>query len=263
MRSMAMSIMGNPMNHNIILDNVTLGYERHPAVHHLDGIIYQGDMLAIVGPNGSGKSTLLKGLMKIIKPIEGKITSHWRSSDIAYLPQIDDLDRDFPISVQDFVSSGLMMRQSAWCCYKCDKQNVQNAINSVGLNGFEKRLINTLSGGQWQRARFARIITQNASMILLDEPFNALDESTVLDLIKILQNWNSNHKTIVTILHDYNLVRTYFPKSLLLARQLIAWGDTKEVLTQQNINQTNSLAEAFKENAPLCDHKHETHTHAH
>ena len=88
--------------------DVTLGYDRHPAVHHLDGEVATGALLAVVGPNGAGKSTLFRGLVGILKPLAGSIaTGDLNVRDIAYLPQTADIDRSFPISVFDFVGTGL------------------------------------------------------------------------------------------------------------------------------------------------------------
>jgi ABC-type Mn2+/Zn2+ transport system ATPase subunit len=95
----------------IAFRDVTLGYDRHPAVHHLDGQVAQGALLAVVGPNGAGKSTLFRGLAGILKPLSGSIDLGGLDiRDIAYLPQSVDIDRTFPISVFDLVGTGLWRR---------------------------------------------------------------------------------------------------------------------------------------------------------
>src|ERR1043165_872271 len=99
------------MNAALRFSNLTLGYERHPAVHHLDGDVDEGALLAVVGPNGAGKSTLFKGIVGAIKPLAGQIElSGLNATDIAYLPQIGEIDRTFPISVYDMVAMGLWRR---------------------------------------------------------------------------------------------------------------------------------------------------------
>ena len=94
-------------------DNLTLGYERHPAVHHLDGAVEQGALLAIVGPNGAGKSTLFKGITGALTPLAGAIERDGVDArGIAYLPQVPDIDRSFPINVYDMVAMGLWRRRA-------------------------------------------------------------------------------------------------------------------------------------------------------
>ena len=101
---------------------------------------------------------------------------------------------------------------------------------AVGLEGFESRPIDTLSGGQLQRTLFARVLVQDAEIILLDEPFNAIDSRTVVDLVAMIERWHGEKRTVMVAVHDLNLVREHFPQTLLLARRPIAWGATAEVL---------------------------------
>ena len=241
-------------------DNVTLGYDRHPAVHHLDIEIGRGELLAIVGPNGGGKSTLLKGIVGTIAPLEGKISIAVTRSHIAYLPQQADIDHSFPISVTDMVAMGLWHRHGS-CggfsrrCY----QEIERAMARVGLHGFEKRPIGTLSGGQLQRALFARLILQNAELMLLDEPFSAIDSRTSNDLMNLVIEWNKSGKTILAVTHDMYQVREYFSQTLLLARELVAIGDTDEVLSAENLLRARTLTEAFDTHAHVCERGHLPH----
>jgi zinc/manganese transport system ATP-binding protein len=160
--------------------DVTLGYDRHPAVHHLSGEIAPGALLAVVGPNGAGKSTLFRGLVGILKPLSGAIlTGGIDRRDIAYLPQTADIDRSFPISVFDFVGTGLWRRTGLFGGIgKGARVTIAQALAAVGMSGFENRGIGTLSGGQMQRMLFARVLLQDARLIVLDEPFNAIDAKT-------------------------------------------------------------------------------------
>jgi zinc/manganese transport system ATP-binding protein len=188
--------------------NLTLGYDRHPAVHHLHGPIASGALIAVVGPNGAGKSTLFKGIVGMVKPLAGGIDlCGLRARDIAYLPQAAEIDR------------------------------------------FEERPIGTLSGGQMQRALFARLLLQDARVIVLDEPFNAIDTKTVADLCALVQRWHGEKRTVIAALHDLELVKTMFPEALLLAREPVAWGPTKDVLTAENLLKARRMCEAFDENA--------------
>src|SRR5579871_5353800 len=159
------------------LQDVTLGYDRHPAVHHLAGEIAAGALLAVVGPNGAGKSTLFRGLVGILKPLSGAISLDGLDArDIAYLPQTADIDRSFPITVYDFVGSGLWRSTGFFGGISAaHRKAIDKALAAVGLTGFENRTIGTLSGGQLQRLLFARVLLQDARLIVLDEPFNAID----------------------------------------------------------------------------------------
>ncbi len=238
----------------IRLDDVTLGYDRHPAVHHLTGDIAEGSLTALVGPNGGGKSTLLKGVTGALTPLGGRIDlGGLGRRDIAYLPQIADIDRSFPLSVFDLVAMGLWKRTGLFGgTGKADRARVSEALATVGLRGFETRPVGTLSGGQMQRALFARLLLQDARVILLDEPFSAIDSRTVEDLVHIIGHWHAEGRTIVAVLHDLDLVRRHFPHSLLLARETVAWGPTPAVLTAENLFKARHMVEAFDPHAHTC-----------
>jgi zinc/manganese transport system ATP-binding protein len=234
--------------------DVTLGYDRHPAVHHLTGEVAPGALLAIVGPNGAGKSTLFRGLVGILKPLAGSIlTGGLNIRDIAYLPQTADIDRSFPISVFDFVGTGLWRATGFFGGMgKPAREKIAQALSAVGLNGFENRTIGTLSGGQMQRMLFARVLLQDARLIVLDEPFNAIDAKTSADLLALVRHWHAEKRTVLAALHDMDLVRANFPDTLLLARGPVAWGATAEVLTAENLSQARRMCEAFDDSAGAC-----------
>jgi zinc/manganese transport system ATP-binding protein len=234
--------------------DVTLGYDRHPAVHHLDGEVASGALLAIVGPNGAGKSTLFRGIAGILKPLAGSIVNgDLDIRDIAYLPQTVDIDRSFPISVFDLVGTGLWRSTGFFGGMgKPAREKIAQALASVGLNGFENRPIGTLSGGQMQRMLFARVLLQDARLIVLDEPFNAIDARTSADLLALVRRWHAEKRTVLAALHDMDIVRANFPETLLLARGQVAWGATAEVLTAENLLEARRMCEAFDDTAAAC-----------
>jgi zinc/manganese transport system ATP-binding protein len=215
--------------------DLTLGYDRHPAVHHITGEVPRGELLAIVGPNGAGKSTLLKGIMGELKPLSGSLKLDGLTKrDIAYLPQQIDIDRSFPISVFDCVAMGLWREIGVWRGLDAKrKDDVARALATVGLVDLAGRPVGALSGGQFQRVLFARLLLQDASLILLDEPFRAVD-------------------TVLAALHDMEQVRAHFPTTLLIAREVVAWGETRKVLTPANLAKSRQLIEAFDEHAEVC-----------
>jgi zinc/manganese transport system ATP-binding protein len=234
--------------------DLTLGYERHPAVHHLDGTVAEGALLAVVGPNGAGKSTLFKGIVGAIKPLAGRIERGGLAARaIAYLPQVAEIDRSFPISVFDMVAMGLWRGKGLFGGIgRAERAQVEAAVAAVGLTGFEDRPIGTLSGGQMQRMLFARLLLQDAPVIVLDEPFNGIDAKTSADLLALVRRWHSEKRTVLAALHDLELVRANFPETLLLAREPVAWGRTAEVLTADNLLRARRMCEAFDEHASAC-----------
>jgi len=231
------------MTGSLALQNVSLGYEREPAVRRLDAAFAKGSLTAIVGPNGAGKTTLLKGLVGELKPLEGRIERPVR--EIAYLPQQSAIDRSFPITVVELVSTGLWGRLGAFGRVRSKhRRRIAEALAAVGLTGFERRGIATLSGGQMQRVLFARLLLQEADVLLLDEPFTAIDTRTSSVLLELISRWHHEGKTLIAVLHDLDMVRMHFPRALLLARDLVAHGDTKTVLTAENLMQARQMCEA-------------------
>lgn len=232
--------------------DLTLGYDRHPAVHHLTGEIEPGALMAVVGPNGAGKSTLLKALAGTLPPLGGRIDIATRR--VAYLPQAAEIDRSFPISVLEMVTMGLWRRTGLFgSVSRTDRTAVEAAIAAVGLTGFEHRAIGTLSGGQAQRMLFARLLLQDAELILLDEPFTAIDTRTSADLLDLVRRWNSEARTVVAVLHDLDIVRDVFPTTLMLAREPVAWGPTGVVVTAENLFKARRMTEAHDPAARTCD----------
>lgn len=242
-------------NAAIRLENLTLGYLRHPAVHHVTGSFEPGSLTAIAGPNGAGKSTLLKGLTGELKPLSGHIRLEGvKRRDIAYLPQIAELDRNFPITALDLVALGTWRAAGLFGSIRGrDLERAQMALNAVGLDGFEARAVGTLSGGQLQRALFARVLIQDAPVILLDEPFAAIDAKTTADLMGIVERWQGEQRTVVAVLHDHAAIRAHFPQTLLLARGCVAWGQTGDVMKAENLMAAQRMCEAFHDDAGVCE----------
>lgn len=236
----------------IRLSNLTLAYQRHPAVHHLTATIDRGQWLALVGPNGAGKSTLLNAMAGLAMIDEGSIEGLHPNS-VAYLPQQTELDKSFPISVFELVAMGLWGKLGfSRSLNSCQYKQCSEAIAAVGLQGFEQRMISTLSGGQLQRSLFARVLVQDQPVILLDEPFNAIDAKTLSDLTNVIKQWHQNQRTIIMVTHDLDYVQQHCPQTMLLARECIGHGLTKDILTGENLARARQLSEAFDEQAQPC-----------
>lgn len=237
---------GDIMTASLAFHDLTLGYDSQPAVLGLTAEVLGGSLTAIVGPNGAGKSTLMKGMTGAIAPLAGRISiSGFRAEDIAYLPQQSEIDKSFPISVVDLVAMGLWRNLGAFGQLKRkDRAQVDAAIAAVGLTGFERRAIGSLSGGQMQRALFARLLLQDAQLVLLDEPFAAIDAKTMADLLDVIRRWHGEGRTVLAVLHDYATVEAHFPDTLMLARELVAHGPTAQVLTAENQFRARQMCEA-------------------
>lgn len=237
----------------VALRDLTISYRGHPAVHHLSGDFRPGALTAVVGPNGAGKSTLLGALGGAIRRFEGRIERD-PAQRMAYLPQASELDRSFPVRVHEVVAMGLWSSIGSFGAVgAAGRACIDAALAAVGLMGFERRLLGELSAGQAQRVLFARVLVQDAGLILLDEPFNAIDARTTADLLALLQRWKSEARTVVAVLHDLDQVRAHFDEVLLLARERVAWGPTAEVLRAEHLFRARQMAEAWDEQAPRCD----------
>jgi zinc/manganese transport system ATP-binding protein len=219
----------------IRVDDLTLSYDRRVAVSGLSGSFAPGSLTAIAGPNGAGKTTLLRALAGLHAPDAGRITG--TTGQIALLPQASQLDRSFPISCRDMVALGHWPRLGAFRGQTpAMRDAVRQAMEAVGLVELANRAVGSLSSGQFQRALFARLIVQDAPVLLLDEPFTAVDERTGADLLSLLLGWHKAGKTVIAVLHDLQLIQRDFPETLLLAGEPIAWGPTSTVLTPANIH---------------------------
>jgi len=248
----------------LTLTDVTIAYERHAAVHHLSGTFAPGSMTAIAGPNGAGKSTLLKALMGELTPASGTIDRGGMGTvAFGYLPQAAEIDRSFPLSVAETVMLGAWHETGTFGAVTKDMAaRGRKALATVGLEGFEARRIGTLSAGQFQRVLFARLLMQDAKVILLDEPFTAIDQRTNQDLLRVIRHWHEEGRTLIAVLHDFNEIRAHFPQTLLLARESIAWGTTSSALCDANLMQARAMAEHWDDTAPLCAHQNQnSHDH--
>ncbi|MBY0500486.1 MAG: metal ABC transporter ATP-binding protein [Alphaproteobacteria bacterium] len=222
---------------SINLQNVSVKYPSNSILSDFSCYFEAPALWAIAGPNGAGKSTLLRALLGLQKCNSGKITFQGLCPcDVAYLAQQNQLDRRFPLTVGDTIAMGLFREVGLFRKYtKGQREKMQRALERVGLSNFAKVPLQALSGGQFQRVLFARLILQDAPVIFLDEPFAGVDGRTIEDLMGLLQSWVKEGRLVLAVLHDLDLVQDYFHKTLLLARHFYRWGNTIDVLTKENM----------------------------
>lgn len=232
------------MNCGIRLDDLTVCYDQQAAIDRVSGTFAPGTLTAIIGPNGAGKTTLLKAISGMLKPTAGHVQRLGDTCDIAYLPQQAAIDRSFPITVMDTVMLGHWRRIGLFRAVTARlRATAQQALDAVGLRGFDKRAIGALSAGQFQRVLFARVLLQDSPIILLDEPFNAIDADTTADLLDVVQRWHAEQRTVIAVLHDLAQVRAHFPHTLLLEHEVLDWGETAVVMQSKQPAHADALVQ--------------------
>ena len=221
----------------IEIKNLTVAYGENIALEDLNLNIEVGSLMALVGPNGAGKSTLIKAILKFLKQITGEIKINAKT--LAYVPQRNSVDWDFPTTLFDVVEMGCYGRVGLFKrVSKEEKQKVLKAIEQVGMLEFKDRQISELSGGQQQRAFIARALVQEADIYLMDEPFQGVDSTTEKSIVEILKQLKAEGKTIIVVHHDLQTVATYFESVALINKAVIVSGKVSEVFTQENIDVT-------------------------
>ena len=221
----------------IEIKNLTVAYGENIALEDLNLNIEVGSLMALVGPNGAGKSTLIKTILKFLKQITGEIKINAKT--LAYVPQRNSVDWDFPTTLFDVVEMGCYGRVGLFKrVSKEEKQKVLKAIEQVGMLEFKDRQISELSGGQQQRAFIARALVQEADIYLMDEPFQGVDLTTEKSIVEILKQLKAEGKTIIVVHHDLQTVPAYFESVALINKAVIVSGKVSEVFTQENIDVT-------------------------
>jgi zinc/manganese transport system ATP-binding protein len=238
----------------LALHDLTVGYGRRPAAHHVTGALAAGDGLAVMGPNGAGKSTLLAAIAGRLRPLSGRIETQ---GAVGYLPQSPRLNLRIPLRAFDFAAMGAAARTGPYGgLSRADRDRVGEALATVGLTDLADRPVAAMSGGQRQRLLFARLMVQDAAVLLLDEPFAAIDADTTADLLAVIAGWRAQGRIVAAALHDLDTARAGFPLTLLLARDAIAWGPTAEVLTPDRLARARAMHQGWADAAPVCDRGH-------
>ena len=235
---------GVPAEPVVVLDDAAFAYTSRPVLTGVTGTVMPGEALALIGPNGSGKTTLLRGLLGMVRITAGSLRVNGAApgraprGSIGYVPQVADLDPSFPVTVLDVVLMGTysrlgLLRRPG----RAERQRCREALASVGLSELASRHFGTLSGGQRQRVLVARCIAAEPRLILLDEPFNGLDQPNRTALLDIIARLKDRGIGVVVSTHDLVLARQTCEKAALLAGRQIAFGPREEVLVPGLIEQ--------------------------
>ncbi|MEY4753770.1 MAG: hypothetical protein RJA44_1445 [Pseudomonadota bacterium] len=216
----------------IRLEQLSVSYRHRLAVSHVSGSFAPGALTAIVGPNGAGKTSLLSAITGRLAPSSGAVLMPAALRQrLAWLPQHAHLERGVPLRVQDVVALGLWRELGAFGGLRPEQlARIEQALQAVGLADCAEQSVAALSAGQCQRMLFARVLVQDPAVVLLDEPFNAVDEDTTAALVALLLRWRDEGRTIIAVLHDLALVRRIADQILWLDQRCLAWGPTAEVL---------------------------------
>jgi len=234
------------MQPTLEIRNLALGYPDLTLFRQLSLDLHPGTNLAVLGANGSGKSTFVKLLLGLTDPLAGRLS--WpggRPREIGYLAQMTEFDRRFPMRVRDLAAMGAWRGFGLWSgLNRAGRLKVEAALDEAGVADIADRPLHTLSGGQLQRTLFARVILQDAPVILLDEPFTAVDQTTEAHLLSIIDRWRSEGRAIVLVVHDLSSVLDHCSHALLLGGGLASYGTVDDVVIPRRLVAQKYMSES-------------------
>lgn len=234
------------------IKDIEFGYNKKAIIEDISFNIKKGEFISIIGPNGSGKTTLLKTLNNIYRPRKGSIylygkdINSYKKRDIAKMislvPQESNIEYEF--TVKDIVSMGRYPYKGRFEKENIeDKEIIQNALDLTNTFDIKDRLITEISGGEKQRVMIAKALSQDSSIILLDEPTSSLDINNQIEVLNLLRDLNETKKTtVIIILHDINLAGRYSDTIIFLNNgKIISKGTPEEVITEENIKKAYDM----------------------
>ena len=226
------------------LHDLTVSYAKKPVLYGVDVQVPQGALVGIIGPNGAGKSTMIRAIMGLLPLSSGWVQVFGESFEkarhrVGYVPQREQVDWDFPVNVMDVVMMGRYGRLG-WLKRPTreDRRIAEESLEKVGMLPFRNRQIANLSGGQQQRVFLARALAQQSDLYLMDEPFAGVDATTERAIVTLLQELQSQGKTILVVHHDLTTAKEYFDHLMLLNMRLVAFGQTEDIFTVDLLQKT-------------------------
>lgn len=226
----------------IELRNLTVGYKGRALTAPIDGRFDRGSLTAVMGANGSGKSTLLRTICGLQAPLSGQVIFNDQcANEVAWLAQQADVDRNFPMCVFDVVAMGCWPRAGIGHSLSPSELNrIEQALAQTGITSLVSQSIRTLSGGQFQRMLFARMLVQDSPIMLMDEPFVGIDAKTRTSLLRLISDLHEQGRTIIVVLHEQDVAEETFPETLLIHDGDVEWGCTRDVLCRGEFYQRNT-----------------------
>ncbi|MDO4773379.1 MAG: metal ABC transporter ATP-binding protein [Bacillota bacterium] len=231
------------------VEDLTIAYHDKPVLWDIDVNFIEHSRTAIIGPNGAGKSTLVKGILGLQKILSGEIQIMGRNVDqvknkIAYIPQANAVNWDFPTTVFDVVLMGRYVHLG-WIKRpgRKDREIAAEALEKIGMTEYRDRQISQLSGGQKQRVFIARAIAQNAEIYFMDEPLAGVDKRTEKVIIDFLKEAQRQNKTSIVVHHDLSTISEYYDHVVILNKKVIAQGRVEEVFTPENLEKASMIGE--------------------
>ncbi|MEN6457190.1 MAG: ABC transporter ATP-binding protein [Prolixibacteraceae bacterium] len=234
------------------IKNLSVGYDDELVLKDVDLEIHENDFLGMIGPNGGGKTTLIKALLGLVKPFEGKIIFHIPASKIGYLPQINQIDKRFPIRVLDVVRSGKADDQhfSLFKDKRAEIEHAETLLQEMGVIHLRNKAIGELSGGQMQRVFLCRSLMNNPELLILDEPDSFVDNHFENELYGKLKELNKR-MAIVLVSHDVGTITYYVktiacvnrelhyhPDNMISSEQLASYNCPLQIITHGDIPHT-------------------------
>jgi ABC-type Mn2+/Zn2+ transport system ATPase subunit len=219
------------MSEIVTISDLSVSYNGALALEAISFHVHGGERVAIVGPNGAGKSTLFKAMVGLLPTRAGRIDT---GGEVGYVTQRSVVDWGFPVTVHDVVMMG-RVGKIGWLRWQraSDREIVQRCLAQVGMGPFANRQISELSGGQQQRVFIARALAQEATILLMDEPFSGVDAPSQEAILEILDRLHDQGVTMLVSTHDLNLAVERFDRLALLNRRLIAYGEPRQVVTPE------------------------------
>ena len=234
------------------LKDLSVGYDGTMVLEKVSLDVYSGDFIGVIGPNGGGKTTLIKTILGLIKPDSGKLILHISKTNIGYLPQVNQIDKRFPISVIDVVRSGKANSAlfSSFHKNNHEKEKAESLLEEMGIIHIRNKAIGELSGGQMQRVFLCRALMNEPQLLVLDEPSTYVDNSFEGELYLKLKELNEQ-MAILLISHDVGtisfFVKTiacvnrnlhYHPSNVISEEQLASYNCPLQIITHGNIPHT-------------------------
>ncbi len=221
------------MNNSLItIQNLTVGYQTQKVLEQVSFEIAPNDFIGVIGPNGGGKTTLIKTILGLIPVWDGTITYQIEPSKIGYLPQINQIDKDFPITVIDVVLSGLAGKKGLWSRYtEGDKIFALTLLNQAGISHLKNRAIGQLSGGQMQRTLLCRALMNQPELLILDEPSTFVDNQFEHELFEWLKELNQQ-MAILMVSHDLGTISSHV-KTIACVNRKLHYHQSNKITAEQ------------------------------